>query len=301
MNQLYVTFDGPGMSEEGVPVASLVAALEGIRGAMRLMVEHLGGRQHGPGQPPRWVRDQSALRLATARPGSFVAELTLEPPLDGRRYLNNHGPQAIHELLNWNGSESSTLPKTVTDRLYKIPSKLPEGTRLWFGDAEHLRRVEIKGIRQRSLTGPLMIRETFTFQVEPTDRAEESANDGEEALLHGWLNEVNWDERTAQLHLSVGNYVALRFDAKTGDDMRRLATQYVEVRGRGRFDSTGSWTMVRVEKISSTRSGEEPFDLDEFLNDPNPKVFDPENAVTIDLTDEEWESFNCAINEGRDA
>ena len=75
---------------------------------------------------------------------------------------------------------------------------------------------------------------------------------------------MNWDERTAQLHLSVGNYVALRFDAKTGDDMRRLATQYVEVRGRGRFDSTGSWTMVRVEKISSTRSGEEPFDLDEF-------------------------------------
>ena len=301
MNQLYITFDGPRISEEGVPVANFVAALGGVRDAMRLMVGHLGGRQPGPGQPPRWVRDQSALRLVATGPGSFVAELTLEQPLDGQSYSDNYGSQAFDALLNWDGTENSTLPKTVTDKLNKTQSKLPDGIRLWFGDAEQLRRVEVNPLPQRSLPKSLIAEETVVFRAGPIDRAANHAREGEEVLLHGWLNEVNWDSRTAQLHQSVGKYVPLRFDAEVGDDMRRLATQHVEVRGRGWFDRKERWTMVRVEKISGTRSGEETFDLDEILNDPDPKIFDPEKAVTIDLTDEEWDSFNRAINEGRDA
>ena len=33
--------------------------------------------------------------------------------------------------------------------------------------------------------------------------------------------------------------------------------------------------------ITSTRSWSEPFDLDAFRNDPNPKIFDPEKVVTV--------------------
>lgn len=44
-----------------------------------------------------------------------------------------------------------------------------------------------------------------------------------------------------------------------------------------------------------------PFDLDAFLNDPNPNIFNPDELVRIDLTDEELEAFNRAIREGREA
>ena len=122
----------------------------------------------------------------------------------------------------------------------------------------------------------------------------------EDALLHGWLREVNWDKGTAQLHDYTREYVRLRFDAEMAEDMRRLATRYVEVRGRGSFNESGHWTNVKVEQIDGTRSWQEPFDLEGFLNDPNPKIFDSRRVVHIDLTDEEWEPFNHAIREGRD-
>ena len=82
--------------------------------------------------------------------------------------------------------------------------------------------------------------------------------------------------------------------------MQRLATEYVEVRGQGSFDDGGEWSEVRVEELNETRSRSEPFDLDAFLNDPNPRVFDPEGVAPIDLTDEEFESFVSTIRaEGR--
>ena len=135
----------------------------------------------------------------------------------------------------------------------------------------------------------------------PADGAIASHGEPEEALLFGWLREVNWATGTAQLHDYGGGYVPLRFDPALGDDMRRLATEYVEVRGKGRFDQGDGWTSVQVEQVSGTRSWREPFDIDAFLNNPNPKIFDPEKVVTIDISDEEFEDFLRAIHEGRDA
>ena len=54
-----------------------------------------------------------------------------------------------------------------------------------------------------------------------------------------------------------------------------------------------------MEQVTSTRSWSEPFDLEAFRNDPNPKIFDPDKMVTIDLTQEEWEAFNRTLCEGR--
>ena len=112
---------------------------------------------------------------------------------------------------------------------------------------------------------------------------------------------MSWDRRTAQLHQFGGGYVRLRFGAELDDEMLRLATRYIEVRGRGRFNRNDEWTTVDVEQVRETRSWQQPFDLEAFHNHPSPKVFDPEKIVPIDMTDEEWESFDCAIREGRDA
>ena len=273
-NQLLVTLDGPGIGKSGVPVDEFTATLNGVQDAMRLMVEHLGDRQPGPGPRPKWVRDQSVLRLITIRPGSLVAELTLQPPPeDGQLYLENYGERALNALRNWDGNEGSTLPKSVTEKLKTIPASLPDDVRVWLGDRENLRRVEVRLIVQ--------------------------ATETEEALLYGWLKEVNWDRGTAQLHQYVDGYVQLRFDSTLDDDMVRFATQYVEVRGRGRFDDDDLWEVVQVDEINDTHSWREPFDLDAFLNDPNPKIFDPDKLVTASEPFDADE-FNRIIREGRD-
>ena len=277
-NSLIVTLVGLGIDETGVPAEEFLRALEGVRTAMRLMVMHLGDREPGPGQPPAWVRDQSRLRLAPTRPGSFVAELTVEPPSDAQLQMENFGQQAIVALRDWDGAEDSTLPHTVTDCLHETASDLPSSTQLFLGNTVKPRRIQIRRSRRHEL----------------------APAEAEEALLQGWLREVNWDNDTAQLHDYADKYVRLRFDPSLGDEMLRLATQYVEVRGRGSFSQQGEWKTVDVQQLSETRSSSEPFDLDAFLNDPDAKVFDPSATVTVDLTEDEWESFNRAIREGRE-
>ena len=117
--------------------------------------------------------------------------------------------------------------------------------------------------------------------------------------MWGWLKEVNWHRHTAQLHQSVGPYIKLRFDADLDEEMRQLATRFVEIRGHGTFRDDDQWRSIQVEEIRPDRSWREPFDLDGLLNDPNLKVFDPDSIAPINLTEEEWETFDRAILSGR--
>ena len=278
-DQLVVTLVGPGIGASGVPLDTFTVVLDRIQSAMRLMVGHLGGRQPSPGQPPSWVRDQSRMRLTATRSGSFVAQLTLEPSRDGQTDMFGYGPRALEAILGWDGRENSTLPPMVIDELQQAASSLPKDVQLWLGDGNDTRKVE----------------------VGRTVRVDKLAPQADAAVLEGWLREVNWDRRTAQLPQFGGEYVRLRFDAELDDEMLRLATRYIEVRGRGRFNRNDEWTTVDIEQIRETRSWQRPFDLEAFRNHPSPQVFDPENIVAINLTDEEWETFDKAIRECRDA
>ena len=275
--ELTVTFDDQGVAGHSVPVDGFTTALQSLQDAVRLLVEHLGGREPGPGRPPTWVRDQSVLRLTAIGTGSFVATVALEPPPDGQAYLDEFGPQALDALLNWDGCEDSTLPRTVTDRLYEMPAALPEDARLWLGSVDGRRKVEVRRAER----------------VSTTERAAEAA------LVRGWLKEVNWDRLTAQLHDPTGSYARLRFDAALYDDMRQLATEFVEVRGEGRFNPHDEWTSIYVERINGTRSGREPFDLEAVLRDPNPKLFDPAQVIAASEPFDADE-FVRVIHEGRD-
>ena len=263
-------------SRPGGLVPEIVTALEGIQDAVRLMVQHLGDREKGPGQPPKWIRDQSTLRLVEVRPGSFIADLEVEAPPDSQSYLDDFGNRAIEALQEWEG-QASTLPEHVEDTLHSTAVKLSDGVRLWFGDRDNPHRVEI----QRR---PAVARTTTGVT---------------EALLHGWLYEVNWDKGTAQLHDYSGDYVQLRFPEKLHEDMLRLATRHVEVIGRGRFNDKDKWGTVEVQRLNAARSWNDSFDVEAFLNDPNPKIFDPDRVVT---TSEPFDvdEFIRGIREGRD-
>ena len=189
---------------------------------------------------------------------------------------------AVERLLDWQEGlcgGGDQFPSIVTEELDAIGSDLsPAVSAVRFADPGSGRCLEFR-------------------RKEPAEPLGEQIED---ALLHGWLKEVNWHDRTAQLHVGDGSRVTLCFDASLDWEMLRLATSYVEIHGRGCLpDDDDSWETVHVEQIRGTRSCREPFDLEAFQNNPNPKIFDPDKIVTFDLTDEEWETFDQAIREGR--
>ena len=276
---LIVTLEDSGpASQDGARLDDFLRVLNGVSRAMRLMVEHLGDRQVTRGQPPAWVQEQSQLQIASLQAGSLVAELT-HTPLDGKQMrIESYGPRAFEALRNWDGTEDSTLPRTVTDSLYEAVSGLDDQAHVYLGSREQPRRTQIQNGR-------------------PPSRAQKGS---EQALLSGWLKEVNWDNGTAQLHDYGGDYVRLRFDEALSEEMLRLATQFVEVRGSGRINDNDEWTSVHVQELLATRSHFEPFDLDAFLNDPNPKLFNPDEVVTASEPFD-VEEFVRSIREARDA
>ena len=280
-NSLIVTLDKPGADESGVLVEDFQPVLEGVTRAVQLMVSHLGGRPPGPGRVPDWVRDQSRLRITAVRTGSLELELTLDPPPDRPTQLpfERHGKQAVRALSDWDGREGSTLPPVVTDCLRGAASGLSDGCQLWLGSQSEPRKIEIKR-RDTDRTVPVKVEE--------------------EALLQGWLKEVNWATGTAQLHSYAGGYVRLEFDSSLENEMLRLATQYVKVEGTGLFSDEGDCKKVAVSALSNDRSWGEQFDMDALLDAADAKIFYPDETLTVDLTDEEWERFNQAICEGRE-
>ena len=277
VKQLTITLDGPGVSESNVAVDDLTAVLTGVQGALRMMVEHLGGRTPGPGRPPAWVREQSALQLTATGTGSFVASLSLRGSSVGQANPDDLGPRALDALLGWDGREDTNLPRVVTDKLYDTSSGLSEGVRLWLGSAGHQRRIEVRR----------------------SEHVAPSRSEPESALLHGWLKEVNWDKGTAQLHDVMGGLTRLVFDSALNQKMQRLATRFVKVRGSGRFNAGDDWASVHVDSIRGTPTGRKPFDLETVLNDPNPKLFDPDRMVTASEPFD-VDEFVRVIHEGRD-
>ncbi len=249
--RLLVTLAGEGVGENGVPVDVYSKAITGVQDAVRRMVEHLGHRETVAGRRPNWVTSQSGLNVVATRSGSFVTELELARPSDAQPYFDALGETAIAGILD---VDESKRPRQVNEVLRKVANDLPSGVVMWLGNSTTPRTVKL----QRS-----------------TKKPPDTDKDKVEARLFGKLLEVNWDKGTAQLHRYGDSLIKLRFDPSLGEEMQRHATKYVEITGTGRINANDRWTTVKIETVQPTRTWDEPFDLEAFLNDPNPKMFSP--------------------------
>ena len=281
VTKLIVTFEGPRVGEDGVPLEDLQAVLGHLQRAFRHMVDHLRGGEDQPGPLAEPMRRGGLLRQGAPSAGSVEAELVLSAGSDNGEAPADHC-LAVERLLGWRedlGEDGDQFPPIVVEELAAIGSDLsPAVSAVRLADPVSGRCLELP---RKEIAGP------------PGEQIED-------AFLHGWLKEVNWHDRTAQLHRGDGSRVPLCFDASLDWEMLRLATSFVKIQGRGCIDDDADrWETVHVEQISGTRSCRKPFDLEAFRNNPNPKIFNPDEIETIDLSDEEWDAFNQAIREGR--
>ena len=258
---LLVRFEGPDVEAAGVPLDDLQKTLKHVQTAMQQMVRHLSGYA-GRGRPPDWFRRESQLRLMGTSPGALVAELGLAQS-NGDGLTEKYGQQAIARMVA--SEDIRSLPQAVADALLRIGTDLsPEVSVVQLADLHGGRQLEVR-------------REGREYVVETIAPPPGSAM--EKALLYGWLRAVDWEERTAKLSRHQGSPVSLTFTADHEQQMLQLAMQHVEVRGKGDFDRYDQWRSVQVEEIRGTGSWSEPFDLDAFRSDPNPKIFDTAQVI----------------------
>ena len=105
----------------------------------------------------------------------------------------------------------------------------------------------------------------------------EHLGEPEPALALGRLIDVDTKLGTATLDNFMGRQTPLRFDPSLAQEMLRLEDKHVKVRGKGWINESDRWIVIIVEEI--IRPVAKPFDMDEFLNDPNPKIFDPDKVI----------------------
>ncbi len=125
----------------------------------------------------------------------------------------------------------------------------------------------------------------------------------EPARTQGKLMEVNWQERTAQLHptrpFPGERHVPLRFPPALDAEMLRHATRFVTVAGKARFNENDEYEVFHVEEVIPSR-GSKPFsreELEEAL--ANAKVFREEEFVHCSEPFD-VEEFIRVIHEARD-
>ena len=255
-----VAFEGPGIESDGVPLADFQATLEHVQRAVRLMVAEMVGGGAGRGRPSDLVRRESALRLLSTSRGSLHAQIGLESRNEPAMMDGEYGAMALDRIFAVEDA-TETLPEPVLSELHLIGTDISSAVGV---------------VRLSRLTGE----RSWEFRCAASTRRKRAVHNEEQALLSGWLREVDWAKRRARLHRSDGPYIRLAFDAALDDEMHRLANTYVEVRGSGSFDALDRWRTVQVEQLASAHSGNEPFDVERFLNAPNPKVFDANKMVT---------------------
>ena len=106
----------------------------------------------------------------------------------------------------------------------------------------------------------------------------EPLGEPEPALIQGRLEGVDLKRGTARLDNYMDDSVPLRFDTALEEDVLRLESTHVRVEGKGWISDEDEWVVINIEKIVPTSS--EVRTVEEILNDPNPKLFDPDTVVT---------------------
>ena len=125
----------------------------------------------------------------------------------------------------------------------------------------------------------------------------------EPARTQGMLMEVNWRERTAQLHptrpFPGERHVPLRFPPALDAEMLRHATRFVMLAGKARYAENDDCTLFVVEEVIPSR-GSKPFsreELEEAL--ARARVFREEGIVRCSEPFD-VEEFIRVIHEARD-
>lgn len=231
------TFSGPDTGAGWVRVPDLLTVLEGLQGAITIVVEDLWGREHRPGPIPGDIRALARFRLGNAGAGSFQATLELERPAPAQPELVHLQSIAIDRLLS--GIEASVrglepdFPREANRHIRRISTLMRRGPgSLTLEGGIHRRRVVLSA---ETLATHEAVREPpVRYWVRLTGR----------------LLEVDYRDRSAEVW-NAGGLTRIRFRADQKPLVDAARERHVVVTGAVAGDSPEGSRTVQLDSIAT--------------------------------------------------
>lgn len=236
-----VTFEGPDIGLGWVPVPDLLAVLEGLQGAMTIVVEDLWGRTHTRGRVPSEIQQSATLKLGDVRIGSFAATLQLERPPTARPEMFDLQPQAIDRLMG--GIEAH-----VAGRETGLPG---DADRHLAGVAGRIRR------SSDSLTlegGTTRRRVVLSAETVAASEAQALPAGPRKVRLSGRLLEIDYRDRSAEVWDPHGRMTRIRFTEDQQAQVDAARQQHVTIEGVVEVGPSGRLGPVGLEAVTSVRT-----------------------------------------------
>ena len=232
---LTVRFEGPDISVKGVPLDDLVGVFEHLQNAVRRMAEYRALKSNSPTRMADLFTAAGTLRLRGVHQGSLVAQIELAEP----EKLIDLGSDALDEVMAGFENPFDALPIAVAREVAEIPRTLHPD----------VQSVTISGGRQNRV---VRISRDKRF-IEPRLLAPET----ERTTVFGRILEVDWNDRTAELH-SPGGVIPLAFTEEQGGLLYEHARQHVRVSGIATIATTGRITRLAVRSVAAP-AGDDTF------------------------------------------
>lgn len=112
---------------------------------------------------------------------------------------------------------------------------------------------------------------------------EETVELSEDALVMGKLMEVDWTKRTARLERFREKPIKLRFGKELDEEMRRFATEFVQIEGKGYFISPEieKWAVIDVDSVSLPYDSSKPKKAFKGVEEWGVRMRTPEESAEI--------------------
>ena len=224
-----IRFEGSQVDAKGVPLDDFVGVFQHLQLAVRRMVEYDAGRQPTRGRIAERIREAGALVLVGTQKGSLVAEIEVADPGE----MIDWGSAALDKVLAALEQPYASLPYSVAHEVAAIPRSLHPGVEtVTFTGGRGGHRV---AIHRTTRFAPPKLPEGDTPRITRAGR----------------ILEVDWKDRTAELHTPSG-VIMLNFGEEMGDLLYETARRHVQVIGLAALTRDGNLGPIVVEQIEAS-------------------------------------------------
>ncbi|UPT73251.1 MAG: hypothetical protein M0D55_15375 [Elusimicrobiota bacterium] len=263
---------GPAVENHRLSVDDFERLIHNIQ----LVVKRLGQRIAGQegkrqGRIAKDIESSCSLDIVAIKAGSLEVQFGLPKPQTQPHLFGDIGVNAIESLLDGMSmidKNSDGWPKdfdpSVTDPMLEVGRILNHG----------VNEIEFKYAGTKR--GQRKVRYTSKLRTRIEKRIETASP--EELIIYGFLLEVDFKDKTAEIHEPLGNVIRISFESVLEDVILSGARKQVKVIGIGERDRAGKVGRVRaqhleiVESLESDLIAESQLVLDQGITGTDPFV-----------------------------
>lgn len=234
---------GPAVENHRISIDDFERLIHNIQLAVKRLGQRIAGQEgKRQGRIAKDVESSCSLDIIAIKAGSVAVQLGLPPPQQQPPLFGDTGAQAIERLLDGMAmlsKDSSGWPTdfdpSVTDPMLEVGRILNHGVK------------EIEFAYGAKRTSRRVVKYTPKLRVRIERRIESPAP--EKVVISGFLLEVDFKDKTAEIHEPLGSVIRISFDEQLEDVLIAGAKKQVKVIGHGERDRSGRLGRVKADHL----------------------------------------------------